>query len=262
MDTNAAWEKLVNGIAKNEKKNKFQSVFTYWAAAAVVLLILSTGAVQWFLSAKTYEAPFGKVGYALLPDSSRVTLNAGTVIEHKQNGWNRKRVVKLKGEALFDVKKTKTDFVVLAGKHSVRVVGTRFNVYFRNNILDVKCISGSVEVVTENNQKQLLNAGQGVRFEPETESLREVRINTDRVESWTMGEYYFSQSPLSLVFDEMERQFNMKIIARGFEPQKRIYTGYFSNHEVNAALYLVCTPMGLTYSIDTKARVIEISPQQ
>jgi len=254
------WEKIMLGVERQTRWDRFKIGFTRWGAAAVVLIIVSSVLIEWQFSTKTLESPNGKMAYILLPDSSRVTLNAGSVIKHKEFGFKRKRVVTLEGEALFDVRSGEVDFVVIAGDNTIRVLGTQFNVFHRNDVLEVKCLKGEVEVKIDELALQNLTAGRGISFTPETSIVKELPFDSHNAAAWTKGEFYYSESTLSAVLDEIERQFNVKIEVQGFDPESRLYSGYFTNEQIRNALDLVCVPMGLMYEMDYQAGVVRVYP--
>ncbi len=81
----------------------------------------------------------------VLPDASKVTLNALSEVEFNKNGWDEKREINLKGEAYFKVQKGKT-FDVVTSNGIVAVVGTKFSVKQRHHYFEVKCFEGIVKV--------------------------------------------------------------------------------------------------------------------
>lgn len=254
------WNSIMLGVERQNRWSKFKIGFMYWGAAAVVLIIVASIVMEWQFSTKSLEAPNGKMAYIVLPDSSRVTLNAGSVIKHKEFGFKGERVVTLEGEALFNVKPGEVDFVVIAGDNSIRVLGTQFNVFHRNDLLQVKCIEGLVEVKVDELVVQNLTAGRGLSYAPETSIVKELLFDNHNAAAWTQGEFYFSESPLSAVFEEIERQFDVKIEVKGFDPTNRLYSGYFTNELIRNSLDLVCVPMGLMYEMDYQAGVVKVYP--
>ena len=80
-----------------------------------------------------------------LPDASLVTINALTDISFNKKKWKSKRTVKLNGEAYFKVAKG-AKFDVETPSGIVSVLGTQFNVKYRNNLFEVVCYEGSVNV--------------------------------------------------------------------------------------------------------------------
>jgi ferric-dicitrate binding protein FerR (iron transport regulator) len=248
------------GVNREQRWDRLRIGLVRWGAAAVVLIVVTSILAEWQFSTKTIEAPHGKMAYVILPDSSRVTLNAGSVIKHREFGFKRDRVVKLKGEALFDVMPGEVEFKVIAGENTVRVMGTRFNVFHRNNILEVKCLTGEVEVNIDNMMVESLGPGSGISYSPKQAIVKNLTVDPLQDIAWTRGEFYFTQTPVNLVFDELQRQFNVKIDIQGFDSQNRLYSGYFTNENITTALDLVCIPMGLMHEIDSKANLVRVFP--
>src|SRR5690606_4696634 len=89
----------------------------------------------------------GEIRQVQLPDGSTVTLNAASTIEYNSLTWFLRRKISLNGEAFFKVLKGPS-FSVGAGKASVEVLGTSFNVKQRNDIVSVACFTGKVTVNT------------------------------------------------------------------------------------------------------------------
>jgi ferric-dicitrate binding protein FerR (iron transport regulator) len=71
--------------------------------------------------------------------------------------------------------------------------------------------------------------------------------------TWREGDFYFESKPLRTVIDELERQFNIEIILSG--DSTRLYTGYFSNKNLDEALEMVFKPMSLRYTRETDNKI-------
>ena len=56
-----------------------------------------------------------------------------------------------------------------------------------------------------------------------------------------------------MVFDEMERQFNVKFAGQNFGD--RFFTGSITNKDLKEALDIVCIPLGLNYEIGNKGEI-------
>ncbi len=121
-----------------------------WVAAASVAVILGAYLLSDFWLYTHYETGYGEIRMVRLPDSSRVILNANSILTIPRFGFGSgTREVLLKGEAEFAVKHT-TDhrkFVVRTpDKLEVRVLGTEFIVYSRDRGLKVVLSQGSVQL--------------------------------------------------------------------------------------------------------------------
>ena len=220
-------------------------------AASLIILIAIGGSVWiWGFGEVSIYSPKGQHVSCLLPDSSSIQLNADTRISYNKVLWFINRKVYINGEALFQVKKGK-QFDVIADLATTSVLGTTFDVYARNGKVKVSCIEGRVSVKNNaSNDKVILTAGLHTLAKQNSITSPAQSIKHDEV-AWTYGEFYFNNTPLSEVIREIERQFNVEIVGNCSE--KRFYTGYFNNKDLNDALRLVCIPMEISYSVNGKS---------
>ncbi|MGN6435204.1 MAG: FecR family protein [Agriterribacter sp.] len=103
----------------------------------------------------------GTRSHLILPDGTKVWLNAGTLIRFDKQFNSTLREVYLDGEAFFDVKKdTKRPFIVHTSDIDIRVLGTAFNVksYKDEATIETTLLHGSIEVnnVSEKNVPRLI----------------------------------------------------------------------------------------------------------
>lgn len=243
------WDSISHGINQVKKV----SVVPQWkktlrvAAVLIPFVFVAFSVTYYYVGKKEYYAQAGSQLVVILPDSSNVLLNADTRIEYNSATWNFNRKVKMTGEALFTVKKG-GKFSVISGKSTTQVLGTVFNVYSRGNEVRVVCIEGKVQV--QNNltrQSVILNSGlktvaKEQQFAVPFEEIKEA------MGSWTNGEFFYSNEPLDNVFDELSRQFNIKI--KPVSLKGRNYTGYFNKNNLFEALDLVCLPMNLKWKYE------------
>ncbi|MCZ6899342.1 MAG: FecR domain-containing protein [Bacteroidetes bacterium] len=220
-----------------------------WGIAASISILLAVYFI--FISPKPLiiENDWGKISTIELPDKSVVKLNAGSKLIYYPDEWDKTRSLELQGEALFQVENGST-FKVLTELGKVQVLGTVFNVYAREKKFTVACQSGLVSVTNlDGDLSREIGAGQLAIMEKNQIQVTKI-ANPIRIGSWQNGDFYFSRTPLSEVFGELERQFNVTI---EFDTsQKTTYTGYFSNKDLDKALTNVCTPLGLAYSFKQK----------
>jgi transmembrane sensor len=238
---------LVNGI---ESKPGLPKIKIYAIAASVCFLI-TTGSLLYKINNKTFICPKGKQMVLLLPDKSSVQMNSSTRINYKLFRWEENRKVNLDGEAFFEVKKG-NKFEVVTRKGIISVLGTSFNVYARENNLNVVCKTGSVLV--SNSNKVILKAGDGCKNTNISKILQPYKPIVDKQTGWLNGNFWFENVILEDVFKEIERQFNVNLVYN--DTAERYYTGYFSNADLNEALKMVCFPMQLNYKINNKIIII------
>lgn len=198
------------------------------------------------------RAELGMVENIVLPSGSSVTLNSSSTSSYNSQTWYNKRIVKLDGEAFFQVTKG-AEFIVETNNGTVQVLGTSFNVFSRGKDFSVECSTGLV-LVTSKNQQVELRPGQKVMLKENKLVLSD--FNLDKTAAWRTGDFYFDTTPLKNVIEEMERQFNIEINMKA-DITERYYSGFFSRTNLKEALQLVFIPMGLDFKINNKEVTVQ-----
>ncbi|MCW3465583.1 FecR family protein [Chitinophaga nivalis] len=129
----------------------------WWAAAAAVVAIaltwtwLGPGSYQTFATATQQDS-------LLLPDGSKVYLNAHTSIRYARRFGQTNRNIRIdKGEAFFDVTRNETvPFIVNAPEVEVQVLGTAFNVKAASSGVKVFVQSGKVSAAYKGTEKKVI----------------------------------------------------------------------------------------------------------
>jgi len=210
-------------IDNNRNKPKRTKWFRPWigiAAAAVILLAIA-GTRLWkassnqivtipYILAVTHE----KQGQVLLPDSSRVWLNAHSTLRYPANFAKDKREVALTGEAYFNVKQDKTKPFVVSTRHiDIRVTGTQFDVKASpaDSVSEVILVSGSVNVRPARSpiETRLLPSQKYQLTADGTASIQ--HVNTDHYTAWTKEYYEYQEEMLGEVIQMLERHYHRTI---------------------------------------------------
>lgn len=220
-----------------------QQWFAY-AAAAIIIVMLALPTTA-FLYTTDIVVPRGEHLTAVLPDGSKVELNADSRLSYKPYWWRVEREVTMSGEGYFEVAKG-SRFTISTSKGSVAVLGTSFNVLARENNFSVVCLTGKVEVVSGRASTTLTPDMQAtLQGNKLTASTLE---NPEQSIGWTQGKFYFEAAPLQDVIREIERQYNIKVGTP--DRLDYLYTGNFSRdkdpHEV---LRIIGTPFGIELTV-------------
>jgi ferric-dicitrate binding protein FerR (iron transport regulator) len=238
-------------LAKVENKDasviSLNNSWKRWMGIAATLVLLFTFYFMFMQNELTIiETGKGQQSSFFLPDGSKVTLNADSRVSYKADAWKNERLVNLDGEAFFEVEKGKK-FAVQSSNGNVEVLGTSFNIFARNNNYRVDCFTGKVKVSNKDYDKYAILTP-GLSTSIKNNQLQSIVKNNMELKGyWLSGEFHFEEAKLSEVFEELERQFNIKVDADQ-EIYKRLYTGYFSNKDnIDQSLELICSPMGLQF---------------
>lgn len=155
----------------------------------------------------------------ILPDGTAVWLNSDTELIYPAAFNDQKRIVKLKGEAYFEVAhvtrsdKSRVPFIVETANSDIEVLGTHFNImaYGDEPSTNTTLLEGLV-VVRSKNEKVLLNPGQQTQVNNSTNQLG-VKPNVDlaKVVAWKNGLFNFDNQDLSFIMRQISRWYNVDI---------------------------------------------------
>ncbi len=213
------------------------------AATVAVLFVIS----YFYINSldETISTQYAQRETVILPDASEVILNAGSEITFSEKKWDQQRNIKLEGEAFFKVAKGKK-FTVSTDQGTVTVLGTEFNVEQRQGFFEVTCYEGLVSV-SYNKQDTKLEAGNSfVAFNGNIIESHDLESNQP---SWINDESSFRSIPLKFVLSELERQYNIEVTTKDIDTVQ-LFTGTFSNTNLNLALESISAPYQIEYTIE------------
>jgi transmembrane sensor len=228
-DLDAIWHRLSEARKSNlshPSENgriipfKFWQQRSLWAAAAVGLLLLVSGAL--LLSRDRvkmieYATTYGERRTITLSDSSVVVLNANSRITLPSR-WsdNDPREVQLTGEAFFSVthKVNKQKFIVTTseGIH-VEVLGTEFNLSERANENKIVLANGKVRLNIENGSETKtleMIPGEMISITADTEITRK-QVKPELYTSWTNDKIYFDNSTLDEIATMLQQHYGYAV---------------------------------------------------
>ena len=161
--------------------------------------------------------PYGKTSEVMLPDGTKVFLNAGSRLIYPESFSGKTREVFLVGEAFFDVKHDQDHpFIVQLSDLRVKVLGTRFNIsaYPTDNVIETVLAEGKVNI--EKNNAGLFDKGiemmpdQLVSFDRTSRETSLRKVNTENYTLWTAGILKFESTDLNRITKRLERFYNIQ----------------------------------------------------
>lgn len=294
IDSEKAYSDFLNK-ALEKKTNK--SVLLLWkklAIAASVILLCAFGFyfsriqkssinIQNLVNAKEFKVPNGFTRKVVLPDGTKVTINAGTSLKIEDGFGKSSRTVHLDGEAYFDISKNSIPFIVKTENYTIRDIGTIFNVKAYTNDLsfETMVMEGEVQVegklaidsdksqVISVKQKQVLKLNyapisnsiiQSQKDFAEIVEVKVQKINPDQVEvytGWTEDLLVFEGITFHEIIKIMERRYDVEIVMDDLKLRNYVYTGSFKNiGNVEKALKIMKETTDIDY--EKNGRVITI----
>lgn len=195
-----------------------------------------------------------------LSDGSSIKLNSGTSLIVENEFDQKKREVKLNGEAYFDVAKEKRPCIILTGNARIEVLGTSFNVWSRNNITRVIVKEGVVRLspLKEDGSYVFIEANGMSQVVANKDPGEVKKVNAERMIGWPEGKLVFEKSLLSEFINEIERQYNVDISISAENPDDLRLTGTFDNLTIDQVLSSICLTFNLDYDrIDSNHYVLK-----
>ncbi|TCD02851.1 FecR family protein [Pedobacter psychroterrae] len=158
------------------------------------------------------ETPVGGQQIILLPDGSKVYLNAASSLTFSSGlGKEAERRLELSGEAYFEVAKDKAHpFIVSSGKHEVRVLGTHFNIScYAGEIIKTTLLEGAVKIHAAADIA-VLKPGQQSVF-TESQDLKIHEADLDEAVAWKNGYFRFNEEKIRDVMKKIARWYNIDV---------------------------------------------------
>ena len=243
-------DKALNDL-NNNKLNKDVKVITLnplrklWRLAAAIAVIFIASYFYISTLDESVSTQYAERSEVRLPDNSEIILNADSRITYSEKNWDKERNISLQGEAFFKVAKGQK-FTVATNDGLVTVLGTQFNVENRKGFFEVTCYEGLVSVIF-NGEETKLPAGNS--FIAINGSVLKTESPVNTTPSWMSNESTFKSIPLNYVLDEFERQYDVKIKTQNVNLEQ-LFTGSFSNTNINLALQSISTPSQIKYELE------------
>ena len=225
------------------------------AALAVVLFLPSAPELE-----ASYRTAIGEQRKIPLPDDSLITLNTNTEASVVYTAEGR-HVQLYRGEAHFVIAPSaERPFSVAAGAGTVTAVGTAFNVYVKDDLVEVTVTEGMVEVLphvsgldTAAARAEASHAASGAAAAVETLARGERLRYRSSVESrstvapgelarelaWQDGMLDFQGDTLASVIEEASRYTATRMTIEDPEIANLSVTGYFKAGDVETLLGLI-----------------------
>lgn len=215
-----------------------------FAVAATFVLLMSSGYL-WMNRSQLVLLESARAEHRSieLPDGSHVMLNAVSSLEFDKSTWEESRTIYLEGEAFFEVEEGAL-FQVITSQGTVEVLGTSFNVYAREDKMEVACFTGKVKVHNSKGLAENLTPGRALIHNSSASKSADIfEVEKQKIASWKKGKFYFENEALIDVIAVLERQYDVKVDFPGLEDVR--YNGWFTNQNLELALKTICSPLGL-----------------
>ncbi len=257
---------------------KYREINLFWRSVAALLVIGMCLFTAYYVTGngskkidianlQQKKTPSRVKSKIYLSDGSVVTLNSETSLKYPPSFNGPTREVYLNGEAFFDIAKDhQHPFIVHAGKMSIKVLGTAFNVKSYKNDLasETTLIRGAIEVtladrpadriILKPNEKLILKSSTFkkhtinrnlVAQTPDTAKTSYALTNltylkpndTTVVEtSWVNNRLVFKDESFTEIANKMERWYGIKVKFKNDSAKDYHFTAVFERESITKAL--------------------------
>lgn len=231
----------------------------------------STGAGQAVFN--TITTLRGRQFQLILPDGSKVWLNAASSLTYPTAFTGNERKVTLTGEAYFEVAPAfaagstgkKIPFRVLISPQqgapewaAIEVLGTHFNVnaYHDETAIKTTLLEGKIKI-SSGQGSQLLSPGQQAQLSNHQLSV----INNSDLEAvvaWKNGVFNFHKADLLAVMRQLSRWYDVEVVYQGPVPG-RLFGGEIERNLHLSQVLKILSKMGVQCTIEGKKLIVQSS---
>lgn len=301
FDSQAAFARFRVAIAARDtgfsERRRQRLTLSYPWAAVLVITALAGGAILYGIIGPRWSdafrvayqeitVPNGSRSSVTLPDSSVMTINAGTTVRYRSDFGRGSRDIWLDGEAYFVVRRSPVPFIVHSGTVQIKAVGTEFNVrgYSTENKVETTLVSGKVlvtdtsgqsdmtgEVALLPNQKLIVSRVEAALLESDsgiTEPDRPVAstkpmqtvIKEERIDpvpdiSWKDAQWVIYRESLGDLSVKLERRYNVEIVFTDEHLKSFRYSGTLPDESLEQVLRLMSLVSPIRYTVRGKTVV-------
>lgn len=190
------------------------------AAATIALFLLYNVPVylqkniQQEVALNTIKVPPGQRVEVTLADGTHIWLNARSEFSYPASFNGDKREVRLKGEAFFDVAKSKDKkLIVNTGRCEVEVLGTQFNVEsYNENEFSTALLRGSVKVTDKSQPDESVVLEPNNAVSLQNGKLKVTPITDLNPYSWKEGLITFKDIRFRDLMKKLEKNYGIRIM--------------------------------------------------
>ncbi|WP_316808310.1 FecR family protein [Pedobacter agri] len=181
----------------------------------LVYTVVNQGELSNAAAYNTIHTPKGGQYQVILPDGSKVWLNAASSLKYPEVFSGKQRSVTLTGEGYFEVAKDKSKpFYVQTQYQKIEVLGTHFNInaYMDDHTIKTTLLEGLVKVSNLKSSK-ILKPGEQAIAGLENNALINISsdVDTNDETAWKNGLFQFNDAELKNILNQLERWYNINI---------------------------------------------------
>ncbi len=251
-----------------KSRSAWSEIVKIAAIATLVFLtthyfVPSNSSFEYINNLESIYVPSGQRVELYLSDSTRVWVNSCTTLSFPKTFDKNQRIVKLDGEAFFDVShNAESPFIVETAKYNIKVLGTEFNViaYGSEDVWETSLLEGSIEVYKPEAPQKVVALEPNNMLYHENNKLKKKVINRYDHYLWREGLICFNDCSIEEIFKKIQMYYDVKVVVNNISILKNRYSGKFRTSDgVEHVIKVLRLNNKFTYTRDIEANTITIN---
>ncbi len=204
----------------------------------------------------TLSTPSGGQYQLILPDGTKVWLDASSSIRFPTAFQGKERNVTLTGEAYFEVaKNADMPFKITVKDMAVEVLGTHFNVmaYEDESSMNTTLLEGSVKITKAGVNKMLVPGQQSVINN--TGEINIINADIEEVMAWKNGLFQFNAFDIKKVMRQISRWYDVEVVYENEIPSRH-FTGMISRSNDISQVLKILQSGGVKFRIEGRKIIV------
>ncbi|HRE51753.1 MAG TPA: DUF4974 domain-containing protein [Flavitalea sp.] len=189
----------------------------------------------------TISTPRGGRYEIILPDETRVWLNAASSLRFPTAFVGNERVVELSGESYFEVahRPDQPFKVKFADGAEIKVLGTHFNIQaYKDETIRATLLEGAIEI-SKQTKSGIMKPGQQAVIRKEGDMRIISNVDTEEAIAWKNGYFQFNRADITTIMRQIERWYDVEVEFRGNIPDKEFVGKVSRNARVSEVLKIL-----------------------
>ncbi|HRE51135.1 MAG TPA: FecR family protein [Flavitalea sp.] len=203
----------------------------------------------------TMRTPRGGQYQIVLPDGTKVWLNAASSITYPTVFAGKDRRVSITGEAYFEVaKNAEAPFHVTTGEVDIKVLGTHFNVnaYDDEELSRTTLLEGGIQLM-RSGESSIIKPGQQAQWKVRNSGVIRIAddVDIDQVMAWKRGLFEFSNINLEAIMRQVSRWYDVDVVMEKKYMEKKFGGGISRNLPIRNLLEML-EAYGVKFTLEGK----------
>lgn len=241
-----------------EKEHRSHQFNLRWVANIAAILLPFVIVLGAYLYLKPSEvvpfeviADMGEKANLTLPEGSKVAINSGSKIIYYSDYNKNDRVIKLNGEAFFEVSHDPVKpFIIECEDIKIKVLGTTFGIkaYENEKYVSIVLNSGKIQLITPK-EEIIMKPNERILYNKTTQSTSRENVKAEDYTDWKQNRLRFENESLETIMNTVSRMHNIDIIFEDQNLKEQRFTGTVDNTNIESVLDAIRLTSSITYRL-------------